>query len=96
MPATPLQVRLALSGVSAVLLQPTCGAADPPSCVAWTLVQQPGWNHTFALEMVPLLLLQMMEDLEQLKILENGYRMKVGGSCPHLRVWPQGSGCRFS
>jgi hypothetical protein len=52
--------------------------------------------HTFALEMVPLLVLQMMEDLEQLKILENGYRMKVGGSCPHSRVWLQGSGCRFS
>jgi hypothetical protein len=26
----------------------------------------------------------MMEDLEQLKILENGYRMKVGGGCQRL------------
>ena len=31
----------------------------------------------------PLPLLQLMEDLEQLKVLENGYRMKVRMEAPH-------------
>ena len=41
-----------------------------------------GWNkrHRVLPQNLYLPALQLMEDLEQLKVLENGYRMKVGES----------------